>query len=125
MFLVACAGLQEKPPSIEEMLSWNTLTPHYAEDVIYALNAASVAKHFGMDPASAAVRARPGACACSWAAAATCHDFRLFEHSPPAENMAAVVVCSAVPNARRTQPPHNPSQTSPTRSAVPRRAWAT
>ncbi|KAL4451723.1 hypothetical protein ABPG75_007385 [Micractinium tetrahymenae] len=43
----------EKPPSIEEMLSWNTLTPHYAEDVIYALNAASVARHFGMDPASA------------------------------------------------------------------------
>lgn len=51
--------LQEKPPSIEEMLSWNTLTPHYAEDVIYALNAASVAKHFGMDPASAAVRWKP------------------------------------------------------------------
>lgn len=44
----------EKPPSIEEMLSWNTLTPHYEEDVIYALNAASVARHFGMDPNSAA-----------------------------------------------------------------------
>lgn len=39
------------------MLSWNTLTPHYSEDVIYALNAASVAKHFGMDPASAQARA--------------------------------------------------------------------
>ncbi|PSC69540.1 Callose synthase 5 [Micractinium conductrix] len=43
----------EKPPCIEEMLSFNTLTPHYEEDVIYALNAASVARHFGMDPASA------------------------------------------------------------------------
>ena len=46
---------QETPPAIEDMLSWNTLTPHYEEDVIYALNAASVAKHFGMDAASARV----------------------------------------------------------------------
>ena len=37
------------------MLSWNTLTPHYEEDVIYALNSASVAKHFGMEEASARV----------------------------------------------------------------------
>ena len=51
--------LQEKPPCIEEMLSFNTLTPHYEEDVIYALNAASVARHFGMDPASARVRQSP------------------------------------------------------------------
>jgi hypothetical protein len=43
----------ETPPAIEDMLSWNTLTPHYEEDVIYALNSASVARHFGMDPVSA------------------------------------------------------------------------
>ena len=46
---------QETPPAIEDMLSWNTLTPHYEEDVIYALNSASVARHFGMDPVSAQV----------------------------------------------------------------------
>jgi hypothetical protein len=46
---------QETPPAIEEMLSWNTLTPHYEEDVIYALNAVSTAKHFGMDATSARV----------------------------------------------------------------------
>ncbi|EFN56001.1 hypothetical protein CHLNCDRAFT_145389 [Chlorella variabilis] len=43
----------ETPPSIEDMLSWNTLTPHYEEDVIYALNSVSVAKHFGMDAVAA------------------------------------------------------------------------
>lgn len=48
--------VQETPPAIEDMLSWNTLTPHYEEDVIYALNSASVARHFGMDPVSAQVR---------------------------------------------------------------------
>ena len=42
------------------MLSWNTLTPHYEEDVIYALNSASVAKHFGMEEASARVGGRVG-----------------------------------------------------------------
>lgn len=51
---------QETPPAIEDMLSWNTLTPHYEEDVIYALNSASVAKHFGMDPVAARVRVCAG-----------------------------------------------------------------
>ena len=53
--LPALPAEQETPPSIEDMLSWNTLTPHYEEDVIYALNSASVAKHFGMEEASARV----------------------------------------------------------------------
>lgn len=51
---------QETPPAIEDMLSWNTLTPHYEEDVIYALNSASVARHFGMEPASAQVGGAAG-----------------------------------------------------------------
>ena len=38
-------ALQHDPPSVEEMLSFNTLTPHYEEDVVYALNAASVGKY--------------------------------------------------------------------------------
>ncbi|KDD71425.1 hypothetical protein H632_c5059p0, partial [Helicosporidium sp. ATCC 50920] len=42
-----------RPPMVEDMLSWSTLTPHYEEDVLYALNAQSVARHFGL-PQSAA-----------------------------------------------------------------------
>ncbi len=38
----------EQPPSVVDMLSWNTLTPHYEEDVIYALSAQSTAKSFDM-----------------------------------------------------------------------------
>ena len=30
---------QETPPAVDDMLSWNVLTPHYEEDVVYALNA--------------------------------------------------------------------------------------
>ena len=37
------------------MLSFNTLTPHYDEDVIYALNAANVARHFHLDATAARV----------------------------------------------------------------------
>ena len=40
---------------MDELLSWNTLTPHYEEDVVYALNAANVAKHFNLDQTSARV----------------------------------------------------------------------
>jgi hypothetical protein len=47
--------LQETPPSIDDMLSWTTLTPHYKEDVIYALNRASVARQFNMSPESVEV----------------------------------------------------------------------
>lgn len=39
----------EKPPSLDEMLSWTVLTPHYSEDVLYALNSKEVAAHFDMD----------------------------------------------------------------------------
>lgn len=55
---------------MEDMLSWNTLTPHYEEDVIYALNSASVAKHFGMDPVAAQVGTACyvwGPCVAPWA----------------------------------------------------------
>ncbi|KAK2080835.1 hypothetical protein QBZ16_000689 [Prototheca wickerhamii] len=38
----------ERPPAVEDMLSWTTLTPHYEEDVLYALDAASVARRFGL-----------------------------------------------------------------------------
>ena len=50
------------------MLSWNTLTPHYEEDVIYALNSVSVAKHFGMDAVAARVGGGGGGgcCWCWW-----------------------------------------------------------
>ena len=43
----------ETPPAVDDMLSWNVLTPHYEEDVLYALNAKNVAAHFGL-PASSA-----------------------------------------------------------------------
>lgn len=36
------------PPSLDEMLSWTVLTPHYHEDVYYALNNKEVAGYFGM-----------------------------------------------------------------------------
>ena len=36
------------PPSLDEMLSWTVLTPHYQEDVYYALNNKEVAGYFGM-----------------------------------------------------------------------------
>ena len=36
------------PPSLDEMLSWTVLTPHYKEDVYYALNKKEVAGYFGM-----------------------------------------------------------------------------
>lgn len=51
--------LQEKPPAVEDMLSWNTLTPHYEEDVIYALNSKNLAKHLNMEPGTTAVRPQP------------------------------------------------------------------
>jgi hypothetical protein len=41
--------LQSSPPSLADMLSFTTLTPHYEEDVVYALNATNVAKKFGLD----------------------------------------------------------------------------
>lgn len=47
---------QEKPPAVEDMLSFNTLTPHYEEDVIYALNSKNLAQHLSMDPATTKVR---------------------------------------------------------------------
>ena len=37
------------PPSLDEMLSWTVLTPHYSEDVLYALNGKEVARHMGME----------------------------------------------------------------------------
>lgn len=43
----------EKPPAIDDMLSWNVLTPHYEEDVLYALSGKQVAAHFGMPGESA------------------------------------------------------------------------
>ena len=48
----------KRPPPVETMMSFNTLTPHYAEDVIYALSASDVAKQLGLEgPGAAAVRA--------------------------------------------------------------------
>eukprot|EP00889_Picochlorum_renovo_P001950 jgi/Picre1/28980/NNA_004374.t1 len=38
----------QSPPSLDEMLSWTVLTPHYHEDVLYALNRKEVATYFGM-----------------------------------------------------------------------------
>ena len=38
----------QSPPSMDEMLSWTVLTPHYHEDVLYALNRKEVATYFGM-----------------------------------------------------------------------------
>lgn len=46
---------QPAPPSVDEMLSWTALTPHFEEDVVYALNSASVAKQFSLDPTAARV----------------------------------------------------------------------
>ena len=43
----------ETPPAVDDMLSWNVLTPHYEEDVLYALNAKNVAAHFGLPLSSA------------------------------------------------------------------------
>lgn len=37
------------PPSLDEMLSWTVLTPHYREDVLYALNKQEVARHLGLE----------------------------------------------------------------------------
>jgi len=37
------------PPSLDEMLSWTVLTPHYGEDVLYALNRKEVARHLGLE----------------------------------------------------------------------------
>ncbi|KAK9815749.1 hypothetical protein WJX72_008855 [[Myrmecia] bisecta] len=42
-----------QPPPVEEMLSFNTLTPHYEEDVIYALSADNAAFQMNMDKDSA------------------------------------------------------------------------
>ena len=39
----------EEPPAVEDMLSFNTLTPHYEEDVIYAVDRKATAKMFGLD----------------------------------------------------------------------------
>ena len=44
------------------MLSFNTLTPHYEEDVVYALNSHAVAKHFGLDQTAARVSALARTC---------------------------------------------------------------
>ena len=38
----------ETPPAVDDMLSWTVLTPHYEEDVLYALNSKQVANHFGL-----------------------------------------------------------------------------
>lgn len=43
----------EKPPAIDDMLSWNVLTPHYEEDVLYALSGKQVASHFGLPTGTA------------------------------------------------------------------------
>lgn len=43
----------ETPPAVDDMLSWNVLTPHYEEDVLYALNSKNVANHFGLPVSSA------------------------------------------------------------------------
>ena len=40
------------PPSLDEMLSWTVLTPHYSEDVLYALNKKEIAGYFGMKGAN-------------------------------------------------------------------------
>ena len=40
------------PPSLDEMLSWTVLTPHYLEDVYYALNRKEVSGYFGMKGAN-------------------------------------------------------------------------
>ena len=37
-----------RPPPVEAMMSFNTLTPHYEEDVIYALSAADTARQLGL-----------------------------------------------------------------------------
>ena len=37
-----------RPPPVEAMMSFNTLTPHYEEDVIFALAAADTAKQLGL-----------------------------------------------------------------------------
>jgi hypothetical protein len=39
----------DNPPSLDEMLSWTVLTPHYGEDVLYALNRKEVARHLGLE----------------------------------------------------------------------------
>jgi hypothetical protein len=38
----------ETPPAVDDMLSWNVLTPHYEEDVLYALSAKHTAAHFNL-----------------------------------------------------------------------------
>ena len=43
----------ETPPAVDDMLSWNVLTPHYEEDVLYALSAKRVAAHFGLPGSTA------------------------------------------------------------------------
>lgn len=47
MWLYFSAYPQPNPASVEHMLSFNTLTPHYEEDVVYALNAAQVGQALG------------------------------------------------------------------------------
>ena len=43
----------EEPPSVQDMLSFNTLTPHYEEDVIYPLDRRDVAREFNLDQGTA------------------------------------------------------------------------
>ena len=42
-----------RPPPVETMMSFNTLTPHYEEDVIYALSAGDTAKQLGLGGSAA------------------------------------------------------------------------
>jgi hypothetical protein len=37
-----------RPPPVEAMMSFNTLTPHYEEDVIFALSAADTSRQLGL-----------------------------------------------------------------------------
>ena len=38
----------KRPPTVDVMMSFNTLTPHYEEDVIFALSAADTTSQLGL-----------------------------------------------------------------------------
>lgn len=46
-------GEMEKPPSVDEMLSWTVVTPVYEEDVLYPLCARATAQQLGLPTANA------------------------------------------------------------------------
>lgn len=48
----------KRPPPVECMMSFNTLTPHYEEDVIYALSAGDTAKQLGLETSAKKVHFR-------------------------------------------------------------------